>query len=189
MTIHRIDSMADLVTGLSDFQKNWNQIRQDALVGALVNGGFVEDVIRRTPKSEYKRYQNRRDAYRYGQQRLLRSMVHAGIENARMDFAVLHERIDSFEVAFGPDASWDVPYAIHQHESKVPDSKRSRPYTVRVRNEATGRMRNVTKWSDGWSVSNTGNKYLEKPWNENEIRTQKHMMRNIDEQLKQRGLL
>lgn len=188
--IRRIDSMADFVTGISDFQRNWQRFRKDALIGALLNGGFVRDVIRRTPKSEYERYKNRRDGMRYGQQRLLRSMIHGGMEGGtKSDFALIHERIDAFEVAFGPDADWDVPYAIHQHESKVPDSKRSQKITIKKLNKDTGRMKNYTVWTDGWSVEHTGNKFLEKPWNENQIRTERQLIRNIDAQLKDKGLL
>ena len=194
--IKRIDSMADFVTGISDFQRNWNQIREDALVGALVigsgdGGGFVNDVIKRTPKSEYQRYKNRRDGKRYGNARLLKSMVHAEYQGSKTDFTLLHKRVDSFELAFGPDADWDVPYAARQHESKVPDSKRSKLVTTKERNPKTGRMHKVERWTAGWSFDDkkTGNKFLEKPWNENEIRTTHHLGRNIEEQLKNRGLL
>lgn len=197
--IKRIDSMADFVTGISDFQRNWNQIREDALVGALLHGGFTKGVIERTPKSEGERYRgsakygysNRKDRDRYGHQRLLRSMIHAENEGSKTDFTLLHKRIDSFELAFGPDADWDVPYAAYQHESKVPESKRSHKVWVRKVNKETGRVRNVPRWTSGWSFDDkkTGNKFLEKPWNENEIRTTHHLGRNIEEQLKNRGLL
>lgn len=189
--IKRIDSMADFVTGISDFQRNWNQIREDALIGALLLGGFVGGVIMRTPKSQLKRYENRKDKYRYGHQRLLRSMIHEGTngKGSKTDFTLLHKRIDSFELAFGPDAQWDVPYAIHQHESKVPDTKRSQLVTIKAKNPKTGRMHKVEKWTPGWSGTRTGNKFLEKPWNENQIRTERQLIRNIDAQLKNRGLL
>ena len=195
--IKRIDSMADFVTGISDFQRNWNQIREDALVGALLHGGFTKGVIERTPKSEGERYRgsakygysNRKDRDRYGHQRLLRSMIHAENEGSKTDFTLLHKRRDSFELAFGPDAQWDVPYAIHQHESKVPDTKRSQLVTIKAKNPKTGRMHKVEKWTPGWSGTRTGNKFLEKPWNENQIRTERQLIRNIDAQLKNRGLL
>lgn len=187
----RVDSVADFVAGIKGFQDDWEEIRRDALLDALLKGGFVNDVIKRTPRSEYARYKNRADGHRYGQQRLLRSIIRSESAGARTDFALVHERINNLEVAFGPSADWDVPYAVAMHESKVPSNVRSREVSTKVRNPRTGRTVTHKEWTSGWSFHDRdyGNKYLEKPWDNNAIRTERQMMRNIDQELKKRGLL
>ena len=174
-----IDSMADLILGIDQVQREWSRMREDAMAGALINGGFTEQVIRTTPMSLLARYKDRKDAYRYGKQRLLLSMFHNDTEATVGDF-VIHRRMDGVDFLFGPSPSANVPYAGRIHESKVPATEESRQVKL-----PSGR----TVWTAGWSRAGRASHYISKPWDDNRFETERELVKNMDAQLRQRGLM
>lgn len=185
-----IDSIADLLTGLDQLNEDWRTIREEALTGALIAGGFTEDVIRRTPESKTDRYRDpytKRKNPKYGNAALLKSMFFDPHNQKSANFFI-QKRTNGVDVVFGPSASAGVDdYARAMHESKTPQGQVSQPYTVEVgkgENKTT-----ITRWTPGWSKESSGPKYIEKPWNDRRFETEKHTVKNIDAELKRRGLM
>ena len=185
-----IDSIADLVTGLDDVAKEWNTIREEALTGALIAGGFTEQVLKRTPESKTDRY---RDPYtkkknpRYGNAALLKSMFYDPHNQKSANFFI-QKRTNGVDVVFGPSASAGVDdYARAMHESKTPQGQVSQPYQVEV--GKGDHKTTITRWTPGWSKASSGPKYIEKPWNDRRFETEAQTVKNIDAELKRRGLM
>ncbi len=165
-----------LSSALAALHRDWDEIREDALTGAILFGGFTEDVIKRTPKSEYRRYKHfygeeiaRRKGY--GMQRLLKSLLKSGRPDMKTDF-VYERRAGMMSMAI----SSDVKYAYNVHEG--------------IGMPGEGSYWNWDwKSNYGWSTEGTGIKFLEYPWDDNQFRTEDQLLKNIDAQLKERGLL
>jgi len=187
-TVH-VDSMADIQLGLKDLNARWREIREEALTGALLHGGFTEAVMDRTPQSltDRYRYADGRKNNRYGMARLLKSMFYNPTNPDSPTFYI-QRRMDSCSVIFGPSASADVPYAKAMHESKTPYGMNSHRIEVKIMG-ADGKERTVTKWTKGWSKKDTGPKYIAKPWDDNRFETEKQLIRNIDAELEKVGLI
>lgn len=165
-----------LSSALAALHRDWDEIREDALTGAILFGGFTEDVIKRTPKSEYRRYQwllgsEKARQEGYGSQRLLKSLLKSGRPDVRSDF-IYERRAGMMSMSI----SSDVDYAYNVHEG------------IGMPGEGQ-----YWSWgnpeSKGWSTKDTGSKFLEKPWDDNVFNTEDQLLKNIDAQLKERGLL
>ena len=160
MQIQRtVTTFGEVAEAMGRLANEWEQVGADALLGALLAGGFTEAVIERTPQSLYRRYKSgqRGDPLKYGQQRLLKSLLRSG-RGAPTDWTVKIGR-GMVTAVIGSD----LDYAVRVHETRHPAEG--------VYYEASGR---------GWSKFGTGNRYLEKPWDDNSDRTLTQLMRNLD---------
>lgn len=198
MTRRVIDTTGEeLARNIADFEQSWLQGSQDALTGALLFGGFMEDVILRTPQSEFMRYKARiqeaieqgephddAERYEYGQQRLLKSLVKSGRTAGPSDFEVIRHNRD-----LRLTLSSNAPYALHIHETEKPgEGEYSVKVTQTIKDE-NGKARKISFYTDGWSKRGTGNKFIEKPWDDNEEATTRQFVKNLDILLQKAGLL
>ena len=154
---------------LRSMGSQWQSLIGNALTGALLMGGFAEAVIERTPQSLYTRYKGRRDGMRYGQQRLLKSILPSGTSAGPGDFTRLYGK-GSVTVAVGSN----LEYAVYVHEAVKP---------------AEGEMYAIGTRGPGWSKPGSGNKYLDRPWDETEEATFRELERNLDAALKALGVV
>ena len=98
------------------------------------------------------------------QQRLLKSILPSGTSAGPGDFTRLYGK-GSVTVAVGSD----LEYAVYVHEAMKP---------------AEGEMYAVGTRGPGWSKPGSGNKYLDRPWDETEEATFRELERNLDAALK-----
>lgn len=189
------DSYAVMGQWLDRASALWPDIREDALLGALVNGRLLGDIYRRTPKSYRARYaKTSRDAFkkyskggvglssgwqrhhsqsaldrlnRYGQERLARSLQPwKGVRTA----ASLRNMVRSTSGGIRFEISSDLPYARRMHEA--------------------GDLGQWTFGRDrGWSTPGTGDRFISIPAKEDAADLVQNMTRNIEAELGRRGLL
>lgn len=154
-----VKDFGEIRASFDRLSREWGEVAGDALLGALIAGGFTEAVIDRTPQSLYTRYKGGQmgDRWQYGQQRLLKSLLRSG-RGTPTDFNLQIGR-GLVKAHIGSD----LDYAVRVHETTRP---REGEYY-----EAEGR---------GWSKFGTGNRYLKKPWDDNSDRTFREMRRNLD---------
>lgn len=145
--------------------EDFADLAEDALTAAFVNGGVMEEVWRRTPKSQRAKYAERigesnakgtglkrgwRDRVTaeqadrldsYGQTRLANSLLPDGA-HTRIDVLGFRKTSDGVEMTIASD----VPYAGRMHETDRP---------------AEGDYWTPGNGGHGWSTPGTGNKYIE----------------------------
>lgn len=153
---------------LRQMGQSWDDMMGNALTGAILMGGFAEAVIDRTPQSLYTRYRDRKDGMRYSQQRLLKSILPSGRAITGNEFTRLYGN-NSVGVILGSD----LEYAVYVHEARKP---------------AEGSVYAVGSKGGGWSKPGSGNRYLDKPWDDNEENTFRELERNIYAALRALGV-
>jgi hypothetical protein len=145
--------------------EDFKDLAEGALTAAFINGGVMEDVWRRTPKSQRAKYAERigesnakgtglkrgwRDRVTpeqadrldsYGQTRLANSLLPDGA-HTRIDVLGFRKTADGVEMTIASD----VPYAGRMHETDKPPE---------------GDYWTPGNGGHGWSTQGTGNKYIE----------------------------
>jgi len=147
--------------------EDFADLAEDALTAAFVNGGVMEEIWKRTPKSQRAKYAERiglkynprngqlargwRDQVTpeqaekmdsYGQTRLANSLLPDGAHTG-IDILGFRKTSDGVEMTI----SSDVPYAGRMHETDRP---------------AEGEYWTPGNGGFGWSTPGTGNKYIER---------------------------
>lgn len=156
-----------LAVCLTLLSEDFADLAEDALTAAFLNGGVLEDIWRRTPKSQRAKYAERiglkfnpkngqlargwRDKVTpaqaermdsYGQTRLANSLLPDGA-HTDIDILGFRRTSDGVEMTIASD----VPYAGRMHETDRP---------------AEGDYWVPGNGGFGWSTPGTGNRYIER---------------------------
>ena len=211
-----VTDLGELANALRRLQDEWKEIAVEALADAFLLSGFLEAVWVRTPKSSREKYASRyssvvlkvdrRDSSdpadwstalrsgwadrllrearengtraldkreaavarlnEYGMERLANSLLPNGINKSSLQVA---ERDGGIALIL----SSSVPYAARMHETDTPAEG---DYWI------VGRK-------TGWSARNTGNRYIERPYEEYQDRIVEEFGKQIDRRLRGMGLL
>lgn len=174
-----------LCRGLDSMSRDWPNLRRDALEGAILNGGLLDAIWERTPKSMMQRYAAEYGGVRinskgglergwrrkmdpetlarveqYGQERLARSLMPHGNRPGAKGMG-LDIRTTSDGAIWRIRSS--IAYAEKVHEAKHP--------------------REGQYWTPnggrGWTTPGTGNKYLSRPAEECAGRIARELARNL----------
>lgn len=208
MTLYRVNitSLSDFAETVADLAEDWDDIMVECMIAALYNSGWLDAVWQRTPKSERARYISHHDAslLKVGTasdgstKTTLKSdwknrLLKLGLTQAEVD------RLDEYGLknlakSLIPDGNLkgDGIYDIRRSRGSVELSIGSSvSYAARV-HEAE-RPEEGDYWTPGqdhgWSARDTGNKYLERPYEEYQDRILTEFGRLLDDELKSRGLL
>lgn len=178
-------TIGGLCRGLDSMTRDWPNLRRDALEGAILNGGLLDAIWQRTPKSMMQRYASQLGGIsisptgalskgwrkkldprilahveRYGQERLARSLMPHGNRPGSAGMGLDIETTSD-------GAVWrirsSISYAEKVHEARSP--------------------REGQYWSPGegrgWTTPGTGAKYLSRPAEECAGRIARELARNL----------
>lgn len=190
------------------FGDQWEDLAKDAVIGALMDGGFVREVSIRVPKSEYARYAANLRGWKIDKDgnpiRTRVELTKSGKlpSNWRKKFGVNAADADRVQDKYGHGTL---------QKSLLPNGEKSDPFEVKVGSKGSisfrlssslvyaNRMHETDKpaegeyWAPGldrgWSTPRTGNGYLWKSWEKTYERVEKQMVRNIDKILRDMGLM
>lgn len=209
----QISDVGELSDALRRLQSDWPSVAEDAMRGALIDGGYVRDVQIRVPKSERSRYimaykavqanvrkgeAGRPETWRYSVSSRWADQMMQGVEGtrARDKRAASIDRMREYgqsrlQKSLIPVGKQD-PFSVRRDSRGVSLSiSSSLPYAARMHEAA--RPAEGDYWTPGkrggWSTPRTGNRYLLKPYEDNQQRILREFGRNIDAILRGRGLL
>lgn len=178
-------TIGGLVKSLDTMARDWSNLRRDALEGAILNGGLLDAIWRRTPKSMMQRYASQMGGVsidskgrlargwrhkvdpvvlakveEYGQERLARSLMPHGNRPGAKGMG-LDIETSSDGAVYRIRSS--IAYAEKVHETKHP--------------------REGQYWTPnggrGWTTPGTGNKYLSRPAEECAGRIARELAKNL----------
>lgn len=208
MTTYRveIESLSAFAEAVNQLAEDWEDIMADCMIAALLRTGYLDEVWRRTPKSSRDRYASARDSsilqsytddkglhtklregwkdklaakgisdaamtriMEYGMDRLASSLIPDGNVDKTSDIFTIRSTGRAVELSI----SSSVEYAAAIHEAEKP---------------VEGDYWEPGK-KEGWSARGTGNKYLERPYEELQDRILAEFVNRFDDELRRRGLL
>lgn len=212
MTVHRVNvtSLSDLADAIGRLADDWQDIARECMVYALVQSGYLEAVYRRTPRSSRERYVSARDASALriserGDANDPSSWVaslRSGWEDRLARKGVSRDDIDRLsEYGMGNLANSLVPngnvrdstiFDVRTSDTSVELSISSNvDYAARM--HETDRPAEGEYWTPGrdrgWSASDTGNRFLERPYEELQDRILERFAEALDRELRERGLM
>ena len=215
MTVIRVNvtDLGLLAGNLRKLAEDWEEVAEDAMKGALVDGGYLREVMIRIPKSEYARYASRLTGEVNGERRRVGLTVTKagsadgtgwgyklpsswakrwGVDPKRA--AKVRERYGHgrLQKSIVPDGNSNQSFWVTRNGGKLAIAlSSSLPYAARMheaRKPAEGDYWRPGR-DDGWSTPRTGNKYLERPYIELQDKILRQFGRNVDRILRDRGLM
>lgn len=202
-----VDDLHELADRWRDFSSQWSRLSRDAVVGALMSGGFVGAVAIRVPKSEMARYASQLSGEITAKDGTIKrtrvTLTSKGTlpKNWRRKFGVNPVDADRVVTKYGHGAL---------QRSLLPNGEKADPFEVKVergsisfcissslnyarRMHETERPAEGDYWVPGldfgWSTPRTGNHYLTKAWEDTYQRVERELGRNIDKIMRDMGLI
>ena len=217
MTVHRVivDDLGTLSRALADLADDFDDIMESAMRSALLLTGYFDEVWQRTPKSDRAKYaakyldiplvvkQKGRANDPSSWDASLpsswerRAMKGADTPRARARASASIQRLN--EYGMERLANSILPFGLHDRSLQVRRRagavelvlSSSVPYAARM--HETAKPREGEYWTPGkktgWSAARTGNRYLELPYQQLQHKILDEFGRQVDVELRRRGLL
>lgn len=212
MTVHRVEveSLGALAEAMGELAEDWRDIAKECLIEALVTSGYLKAVYERTPRSSRERYAAARDGSvlrvtgrgRDGDPGSWTATLRTGWEDRLRRRGVSQDAIDRLnEYGIGNLANSLIPngnvmddtiFGVRTSRDSVELSiSSSVPYAARIHEaEKPAEGEYWTPGRDrGWSAGGTGNRYLERPYEELQDRILERFTEAMDREMRERGLL